>query len=296
LDTDENGLCNNALQVQNLIFQLGQMGTLVVDRSCKLNAGLRLPSRFVLKGLGTGSPHQLIFTHDGIALSGCPEAPHGHLTIADLDIYGPNQPGESIAAPHATGIALSDQHIVYINNVRVSNFITGLSGRQSFSVFINGSNISDNRGDNIRVGYLANSWRIRDGIVGRAGGWGINVLGAGDDTPLEIVENGNRITVNGSNDLLIDGVRMEFNFRGAVRTNTYGTRVTNTRMEGNGKGNFSLPNAALLVDTKADQTRILTNLFSGNCIEDKGTGTQRAFNIPAAFDTEECQALPIAPN
>lgn len=292
-DRDEN--CD-AVEVQNLIFQLGQTGTLVVDRTCVLNAGLRLPSRFVLKGLGLGVAGVLAFTHDGIALSGCPEGPHGYITIADLEIYGPNPAGERVAVHHATGIALSNLHIVYINNVRVSNFMTGISGRNSFSAFINGSNVSDNRGDNIRIGYNTNGWRIRDGIINQSGGWGVNVLGPGDDAPLEVVENGQPISIDGSNDLLIDGVRMESNGRGAVRTNAYGTRVTNTRMEGNGNGNPSLPNAALLVDTHPEQARILTNLLSGNCIEDKGAGTQRAFNIPASFDSEECQQLPIAPN
>lgn len=275
---------------------MGQTGMLIVDRACDLDAGLRLPSRFTLRGTGIGSARILHFTHDGLGLSMCQEAPRGYVTIADLDLYGPNPAGATIVAPHATGIALANQNIIYITNVRVSDFITGLSGRQSFSVFINGSNISDNRGDNIRVGYLANGWRIRDGVVNQAGGWGINVLGPEDDTPLEIVENGNRITVNGSNDLLIDGVRMESNFRGAVRTNTYGTRITNLRLEGNGNGNFSFPNLGLLVDQHAQDARILTNLTSGDCIRDVGTDTQRAFNIPASQDTAECSQLPIAPN
>jgi hypothetical protein len=132
--------------------------------------------------------------------------------------------------------------------------------------------------------------------VNQAGGWGINVLGPGDDTPLKIVENGSRITVDGSNDLLIDGVRMESNFRGAVRTNTYGTRITNLRLEGNGNGNFSFPKLGLLVNRHAQDARILTNLMSGDCIRDVGTDTQRAFNVPASQDTAECSQLPIVPN
>lgn len=297
VQADQKSGVFDAAQVQNLIFQLGQTGTLVVDMTCKLNAGLRLPSRFVLRGLGIGVAGILTFTHDGIALEGCPEMPHGgYITIADLEMYGPNPAGERVAAPHATGIALSNQHIVYINNLRVSNFMTGISGRNSFSVFINGSNISDNRGDNIRIGYNANGWRIRDGIVNQADGWGVNVLGPGDDAPLQAVENGQPISIDGGNDLLIDGVRMESNSRGAIRTNTYGTRVTNSRLEGNGKGNFSFPNLGLLVDQHAQEARILTNLTSGDCIRDVGTGTQRAFNIPASQDTAECSQLPIAPN
>lgn len=294
VQADANGVCD-ARQVQDVIFQLGQTGTLIVDMTCKLSTGLRLPARFSLRGLGIGVGGILAFTHDGIALSGCPESPHGYISIADLELYGPSPAGAGVNAPHATGIALSNQHIVYITNVRVSDFETGISGRNSFSVFIDGSNISSNRGDNIRIGYNANGWRIRDGIVSQAGDWGINILGPSDDTPLKVVENGKTVTIRSSNDLLIDGVRMESNKRGAVRTNAYGTRVTNTRMEGNGMANPALPRVALLVDTRGEDARILTNLLSGNCIEDRGTSTQRAFNIPASFDTEECQPLPIAP-
>ncbi len=285
----------NAQSVQDAIFAMGQTGTFIVDRTCDLDAGLRLPSRFTLRGTGIGSEGIIHFTHDGLGLSICQEAPRGYVTIADLDLYGPNPAGATIVTPHATGIALANHNIVYITNVRVSDFITGISGRQSFSVFINGSNISDNRGDNIRIGYNANGWRIRDGIVSQADGWGINVLGPGDDTPIQATENGQPISIDGSNDLLIDGTRMESNIRGAVRTNTYGTRITNSRLEGNGKGNFSFPNLGLLVDRQAQDARILTNQ-GDDCIRDVGTGTQRAFNIPASQDTAECSQLPIAPN
>jgi len=283
-EIDQDGFCSNAQQVQSIIFQIGQTGTLVVDLACRFAAGLRLPSRFTLKGLGIGSVSQISFTHDGIGLSICQEEPKGYVTIADLDLYGPNPAGAKIVAPHATGIALANQNIVYITNVRVSNFITGISGRNSFSVFINGSNISDNRGDNVRIGYGSNGWRIRDGLVSQAGGWGINVRGPGDDDPLEVVENGLPVTIEGSNDLLIDGVRIESNAGGAIRTDTYGVRITNSRFELNGLGNSQI---AILADEDAQETRILTNLFSGNCIDNRSISTQRAFNIPASLNNTE---------
>ena len=218
------GACDDAAQLQSIIFGLGQTGTLIVDKACTLSAGLRLPSRFTLRGTGLGSAGVISFTHDAIALSGCQEQPRGYITIADLDLYGPYTGG--VIAPASTGIALANLNIVRIANVRLSDFHTGVSGTSSYSVFIEGSNISNNRGDNIRVGYDCNGWRIRDGIVSQAGGWGINVLGPGDATPIG--------PANGSNDLLIDGVRMESNFRGAVRTNTFGTRIINNRFERNG--------------------------------------------------------------
>jgi hypothetical protein len=279
------GVCNDAVLLQNIIYDLGQTGTLIVDKSCVLSAGLRLPSRFTLKGTGLGSAGVLAFTHDGIALSACQEQPRGYISVSDIDLYGPYAKG--LTAPHSTGIALANMNIVNVARVRVSDFHTGLSGVSSYSVFIEGSNISNNRGDNIKMGYDSNAWRIRDGLVSQAGGWGINVLGPGDAAPLGII--------NSSNDLLIDGVRMESNFRGAVRTNAYGTRIMNSRFEGNGLGSFGLPHRGILVDTHGEHARILTNMMSSDCIRIQNATAQRAFNIPAQVDVEQCQGLGLAP-
>lgn len=271
--------CDDAAALQDLIFELGATGTLIVDKLCTLDAGLRLPPRFHLTGTGIGSGGQIAFEHDGIGISLCQEAPQGYVTISDLDLYGPNPPG-SVTAPHSTGIALAHQNIVYIRRVRVSDFYTGISGVSSFSVFIQGSNISNNRGDNIVVGYDSNGWRIRDGIVSQAGGWGINVLGPDDARPLG--------SVNASNDLLIDGVRMESNVLGGVRTDAYGTRVVNSRFEGNGLLRTA-PHRAILVDGDAREARILTNELDGDCIQIANTATAtRAFNIPESSDTATC--------
>ncbi|MDR4515615.1 right-handed parallel beta-helix repeat-containing protein [Nitrosomonas sp.] len=267
----------SASVIQNLIFRLGRGGTLIVDRICRLDQGLVLPSRFNLKGLGMEVGGVLAFTYDGAGLSGCPDSPHGYITISDLVLSGPNPSGKRVVAPKAIGINLFNQHIVYINNVRIQDFVTGIIGKQSYSVYISGSNISNNRGDNIRIGYDANSWRIRDSIISQADGWGINVYGPGDERPLG--------TINGSNDLLLDGLRMESNKSGAVRFNSYGSRIENSRLEANGVDKYG---RAILVDTHAEQTRILTNYFSGNCIQDDGLETRRSFNIPSLFDREEC--------
>lgn len=276
------GLCTSATTLQDLIFELGPTGTLIVDKSCTISAGLRLPPRFTLKGKGIGAGGQIKFLNDGIGLSMCQEAPSGYVTIEGIDLYGPSAPGQS-NAPHSTGIAIANQNIVYLTNVRVSDFQTGVSGVGSYSVFINGCNISNNRGDNLVIGYNSNGWRIRDGLVSQAGGWGINVLGPGDAAPIGLIDS--------SNDLLIDGVRMESNFRGAVRTNAYGTRITNSRFEYNGLGSFSLPHRGLLVETQAQDARILTNIFSSDCIQILSPSTQRAFNIPDDRNTSQCASL-----
>jgi len=270
------GICNDASQVQDIIFQLGQTGTLVIDKTCELNSGLRLPSRFTLKGTGIGSAGILAFNHDGIALSVCQEQPRGYVTISDLDLYGPYRVEEKVSAPYSKGIALANQSIVYLTNIRVSDFHTGLIGTNSYSVFIDSSNISNNVNDNIRVGYASNGWRIRDGLVSQAGNWGINVLGPDDAKPLHLRRDEVWDT---SNDLLIDGVRMEFNGMGGVRTNAYGTRIINTRLEFNGHGSGAPKFQGILVDSDAEQTRILTNLFSSNCLKDLSASTDQAFNI-----------------
>lgn len=275
------GVCNNAAAVQAIIFELGQTGTLIVDKTCTLSAGLRLPSRFTLKGLGLGSGGVLAFTHDGIGISLCQEAPRGYVTIAELDLYGPNAPGLS-TAPHSIGIAIANQNIVTISGVRVSDFYTGIKGTASYSVFIERSNISNNRDDNINIGYDSNGWRIRDGLVSQAGAWGINVLGPGDASPIGIA--------NSSNDLLVDGVRMESNYRGAIRTDAYATRIINSRFESNGLGSFAVPHRGILIDSDAANARILTNYFSSDCIQIASATTQRGFNIPAELNTAQCQA------
>jgi hypothetical protein len=127
--------------------------------------------------------------------------------------------------------------------------------------------------------------------VNQAGGWGINVLGPGDEEPLKVQENGLPVTIDGSNDLLIDGVRMESNRSGAIRTDAHGVRITNARFELNGLGNSHI---AILTDQDAQETRILTNLFSGNCIDNQSTSTYGAFNIPASInDTETKYGLGV---
>jgi len=106
-----------------------------------------------------------------------------------------------------------------------------------------------------------------------------------------VQENGLPVTIDGSNDLLIDGVRMESNRSGAIRTDAHGVRITNARFELNGLGNSHI---AILTDQDAQETRILTNLFSGNCIDNQSTSTYGAFNIPASInDTETKYGLGV---
>lgn len=249
------GVCNDATQLQNIM----------------------LPSRFTLKGIGIGLEGQLSFNHNGIALSVCQQIPRSsYVTIADLDLYGSYRNKGKVFATYSKGIALANVDIIYLTNIRVSDFNTGVVGSNSYSVFIQSSNISANKEDNIQVGYAANSWRIRDGLVSQAGRWGINVLGKGDAIALAL--SNNEIWEE-SNDLLIDGVRLESNGMGGIRTNARATRITNTRLEFNGHGIGAPDYQGIRVDKNARQTRILTNLFSSNCIVNLGSNTKIAFNI-----------------
>jgi len=74
-----------------------------------------------------------------------------------------------------------------------------------------------------------------------------------------------------------------------VRTNAYGTRIMNTRLEFNGHGSRAPDFQGILVDSNAKKTRILSNLFSSNCIDDLGADTEQAFNI----DANACSGLDI---
>lgn len=281
-------VCNDATQLQNIIFNIGSSGTLIIDKACVLNAGLRLPSRFTLKGIGIGLEGQLSFNHYGIALSVCQQpARSRYVTISDLDLYGPYRDGGRVLGNNSKGISLANADSVYLSNIRVSHFSTGVMGSNTYSVFIRGSNISANKKDNIQIGYAANGWRIRDSIVSQAGRWGINVLGEGDADPLLLP--GDELWQE-SNDLLIDGVRLESNGMGGIRTNARATRITNTRLEFNGHGIGAPQYQGIRVDSNARQTRILTNMFSSNCIVNLGQNTKTDFNI---FDLGACIMLGI---
>lgn len=286
--------CNNQLELQNIIFGVGRFGRLILDKTCTLNAGIRLPNPFTLSGVNIEGAGTLAFTHDGIGVSVCQEGARTSVTIEDVAIYGPAPASQPGAAPNSIGVALANLNMIHLNRVRISNFHVGLEGFSSFSVFIDDSNISDNRLDNIIVGYNSNGWRIRDGLSSQAGRYGINVLGPGDDDPI-INADGAGHDADGSNDLLIDGVRMESNRRAAIRTAAHSTRIVNNRFEGNGKAVLTGYRPAVVVTNKAVEARVLTNLGWSNkvdCLDIDSSTTQSAFNMPGNI---VCDKLGLAP-
>lgn len=287
------GPCDDQIELQKILFEIGPYGKLVVDKVCTLDAGIRLPNPFVLAGVGEGGGGTLSFSHDGIGISVCQEAPRSYVTIEDLEIFGPMVPGRANEVKHSIGIALANLNIVQLNRVRVSSFFVGVKGSSTFSVDIDGSNISMSGQDNIVIGYNSNGWRIRDGLSSQAGRHAINVLGPGDATPIIDVDGHGNDAVT-SNDLLVDGVRMECNGHAAVRTAAYATRIINNRFEGNGADAGLAFRPAVQVTSNANGTRLLTNLFTGtqvDCLLDQGVDSQRAFNIPAAASCAPGPAL-----
>jgi hypothetical protein len=111
--------------------------------------------------------------------------------------------------------------------------------------------------------------------------WGVHVLGPGDAAPIGGISN--------SNDLRIDGACLESSYQGAVRTDAYDTRIVNSRFESNGRGSLTMPNRGILVAGDAQETRILTNVFSNDCIRIENAATERSFNIPDNRNTAQCR-------
>ncbi len=282
------GACDDPLELQDVIFDIGPYGKLIVDKQCTLDAGIRLPNPFTLAGVNGAGAGTLVFSHDGIGISVCQSLPRQNVTIEDLAIYGPyayETEDNPVTATHSVGIALANLNIVNLNRVRVTDFYVGIKGTSSFSVDINDSNVSVSRQDNIVIGYNSNGWRIRDGLSSQAARYGINVLGPGDAKPIEDVDGAGNDAVT-SNDLLIDGVRMESNGHAAIRSAAHSTRIINNRFEGNGAAAGQAFQPAVHLTGAAQVGRVLTNLFGGtsaDCLWNQAVGTQQALNMPASI-------------
>jgi len=229
--------------------------TLVVDTQCPaISHTLVLPGRMTLAGVGRDGEGALHFAN---LPAGTPAitvaAGQGAVQIRDLTIRNVG------AVPSGIGLRLDGNSMITLDGVRIDRFDIGVHGKQSYSVHIDHSNISDNR-TNMLLGLEANSWRVRDSILGRALGWSVIVRGP-------------------NNDVLFDGNRLESNHLGGFRLYTLGTVLTNNRLEFNGAGGAW---HGVQVEPGAVQSRILTNLFSTDVIADGGAGTKCAFNINVA--------------
>ncbi len=226
--------------------------TLVIDEQCgPYNDTLILPGRMTLAGVGRDGNGELLFrgldpNEPALAIA----AGQGHVQIRDLLV---RNIGAQISG---TGLRLDGNSMITLNGVRIDRFNVGVAGNDSYSVVINQSNISNNR-TNLWLGPLANSWRVRDSVLSQAAQWSVRVAGP-------------------NNDVLFDGNRLESNHLGAFILNSFGTVLSNNRLEFNGAGGGW---NGILVQPAAQQSRLLNNLFSTDIIVDNGADTRCAFNI-----------------
>lgn len=224
---------------------------LVVDQQCgPYAATLTLPGRMTLSGVGRDGESALLFS--GLAASApalAIAAGQGHVQVRDLLV-------RNIAPARAgIGLRLDGNHMVSLDGVRIDRFNTGVLGQVAFSTLIYRSNISNN-GSNLILGQETNGWRVRDSVLGQAGGWSVMVRGP-------------------NNDVLFDGNRLESNLRGGFLLNSFGAVLSNNRLEFNGAG-FGFH--GIEVTPAAEQSRLLHNYFSSDVIVDNGTDTRCAFN------------------
>src|SRR5690606_25169645 len=126
----------------------------------------------------------------------------------------------------------------------------------SYSTLIHRSNISNNS-TNLWLGLETNGWRVRDSVLGQAGGWSVIVRGP-------------------NNDVLFDGNRLESNVSGGFRLHSFGAVVTNNRLEFNGAG---MGWHGIEVTPSARHSRLLHNYFSSDIIADAGVDSRCDFNM-----------------
>jgi hypothetical protein len=239
--------------------------TLVIDRQCVVNQTLTLPDRFVLAGVGTEGRGVLAFDlPDGaVALRFAPStgAPQRFVTIRDLNIVNVPQCCGQV------GLNVSNSSFVHVERVRLHDFGFGLMGSTAFSIFVDQSFIHNN-GFNVVIDDGSNAWRVRDTVMSQSGLIGV-VIGA--------LALGNSLS----------GGRIESNPVTGIRLMGLQNVVETTWFEGNGIG---FGDHGIQVLSTADQTRILSNLFSSEDILDAGSHTQTCFNTDdnALVDLNNC--------
>ena len=228
--------------------------TLVIDRQCVSPRTLVVPDRFVLAGVGLDGAGRLLFDlpTSARALRFKPPVaepvPIRHSQIRDLSIGNLRCCGQA-------GIDLSNSTLVNVENVRVSDFAFGITGRASYFNTIEGSNLSTN-GFGIVMGNDTTTWQMRENGISFSGLAGISF-----DT-----------TTRAS---VVSGGVLESNPLGAIFLRGHGNVVQSTWFEGNGMVNGGF---AIRVSAAATNSRILTSMFSNNDILDSSPSTLRCYN------------------
>ncbi len=215
----------------------------------------------VIAGVGQNGEGQLVFNglaSNQAAIAVTPGRNTAGVTIRDLRIVGDNP-------LKGRGIELDNAHQVNLERLRISGFGNGIYGRQSFSTVIDKVSMHDNN-INIFQGFTANTWRVTNSVLNQAKRWGIYQ------------------SVPDQNSSVYSGNRFESNGLGGIHVAGLGTVIQNNEFEGNG----GVANVAIRVHGAAVDTRILSNLYSGDCPINAGIGTQTAFDI---FSFVACPAI-----
>ena len=263
------GCANLACWLGSVPDTLYSNATLVIDQRCVLgDQTLPLPARMVLAGVGMDGEGELIFSglsanQAAIAVESSDET--SGVTIRDLRIAGDNP-------LRGRGIELDSAHQTKVERVRISEFNSGIYGRQSFFVIVDKANLHNNN-INIMQDFTANTWRVTNSILNQATRWGIyqtNSLNTPNATEAFAHQNSS----------VYDGNRLESNGLGGIRVSSVGTVIKNNEFEGNGGDD----NVAIMVNSTAVNTRVLSNFYSGDCPIDNGRDTEFAFDIFFAAD------------
>jgi hypothetical protein len=239
--------------------------TLVIDRQCVVKQTLIVPDRFVLAGVGTEGRGLLVFdlpdSAAAIRFATSAGAPQRFVTIRDLNIVNASQ-----CCGHV-GIDVSNSSFVNLERIRLHDFGYGLIGTTAFSIFVDKSLIHNN-GFNVIIGDGSTAWRLRDTTLNQSGLIGLVI------SPLAV---GN----------FFSGGRVESNPLTGIHVQGLQNVIETTWFEGNGIG---FGDHGIKVATGADQTRILSNLFSSEDVLDQGTSTQICFNTDdnAFADVNNC--------
>ncbi|MDC3957030.1 right-handed parallel beta-helix repeat-containing protein [Polyangium jinanense] len=233
--------------------------TLIVDEQCTVHQPIQIPARFTLAGVGPAGQGVLAFEDlpdHAPALSVESVLPSGvsENVIRDLWIV------RASGGTWNTGINVSGGNIVRLENVRVSGFAVGLFGKSAYSVVVEGSTFYGNA-FNVMIHRDANHWRFRDNTLGLATFYSVKVFGPSDGPG------------TWNNDHLFSGNRFEGSLVGAMMLGSYATIVENNRFESNGYN-------GVYITGSATETRVHSNVFSTDVVNDQGQGTRCDLNIP----------------
>lgn len=214
--------------LESIVQTVGPVAVLVVDQDCTITGNLVLPDRFTLTGPGWATRQLSFVAGSGPITFQTGSDQEAHSTVQNLEFDGPGS---------GTAILLDGQHQVHLRDLIVREFTTGIDGRVSYSVDIEGCNFNNNE-TSLALGEEANGWRIDGGLCSQSG------------TCMDLHPNGD------GNDTVVTGVRMESNDV-AIAVGGLSTHIAFNRFEGNTADVVKAPTAVgttLLANLMGDGT------------------------------------------